>query len=106
MRRTPRRVDLWYSKIGFEARLGYKYHSPFTIIAGWNGADVRTLGEESLLDFSTSYQINESFGIRFQVNNLTDEPLRISRDNNTDRLGSYDVYGRARCSISRSSTEP
>jgi TonB-dependent receptor len=87
-------ADLWYSRGGFEARIGYKYHSPFSIIAGWNGSDVRTLGEESILDFSTSYQVNESFGIRLQVNNLTDEPLRITRDNDPDRLGSFDVYGR------------
>jgi TonB-dependent receptor len=87
-------VDLWYSNAGWEARLGYKYHSPFSIIAGWNGSDVRTLGEEKILDFSTSYQVNDSFGIRLQVNNLTDEPLRITRDNSADRLGSYDVYGR------------
>jgi len=38
--------------------------------------------------------VNDSFGVRFQVNNLTNEPLRISRDNSVDRLGSYDVYGR------------
>jgi TonB-dependent receptor len=87
-------VDLWYSRSRFEARLGYKYHSPFSIIAGWNGSDVRTLGEESILDFSSSYRVNDNFGVRLQVNNLTDEPLRITRDNNDNRLGSYDVYGR------------
>jgi iron complex outermembrane receptor protein len=87
-------LDLWYGRGGFEARLGYKYHSPFSIIAGWNGSDVRTLGEENILDFSTSYQVNQTFGIRLQINNLTDEPLRITRDNNENRLGSYDVYGR------------
>ncbi len=87
-------LDLWYGRRGVEVRLGYKYHSPFSIIAGWNGSDVRTLGEESILDFSTSYQVNEKFGVRLQINNLTDEPLRISRDNNENRLGSYDVYGR------------
>jgi TonB-dependent receptor len=87
-------LDLWYGRGGLEARLGYKYHSPFSIIAGWNGSDVRTLGEESILDFSTSYQVNDRFGIRLQINNLTDEPLRITRDNNEHRLGSYDVYGR------------
>ena len=86
--------DLWYGVSGFEARLGYKYHSPFSIIAGWSGSDVRTLGEENILDFSTSYQVNETFGIRLQINNLTDEPLRITRDNSEDRLGSYDIYGR------------
>jgi iron complex outermembrane recepter protein len=87
-------VDLWLSIVGLEARLGYKYHSPYTVIAGWNGGDVRELSQESLFDFSLSYQMNESFGIRFQVNNLSDEPLRISRDNNLQRLGSFDVYGR------------
>lgn len=87
-------LDLWYGRAGFEARIGYKYHSPFTVIAGWNGSDVRTLGEETILDFSTSYQVSETFGIRLQVNNLTDEPLRITRDNDPNRLGSYDVYGR------------
>ena len=87
-------ADLWFNQGGFEARLGYKYHSPFTVIAGWSGSDVRSLGEETILDFSATYQLNDSFGVRFQVNNLTNEPLRISRDNSLDRLGSYDVYGR------------
>jgi iron complex outermembrane receptor protein len=87
-------MDLWYSNSSVEVRLGYKYHTPFSIIAGWNGSDVRTLGEESILDFSTSWQISEMFGVRLQVNNLTNEPLRITRDNSDDRLGSYDVYGR------------
>jgi len=87
-------VDLWYSNSNVEVRLGYKYHSPFSIIAGWNGGDVRSLGEESILDFSTSWQVNDTFGMRVQVSNLTNEPLRITRDNSDDRLGSYDVYGR------------
>lgn len=87
-------VDFWYSNAGFEARLGYKYHSPFTVIYGWSGSDVRTLEEESIWDFSASYQVNERVGLRFQVNNLTDEAARIYRDNDPNRLGRYDVYGR------------
>jgi hypothetical protein len=74
--------------------LGCKYHSPFSIIAGWNGSDVRSLGEERILDFSTSWQVTEAFGMRLQLSNLTDEPLRITRDNDGNRLGSFDVYGR------------
>jgi iron complex outermembrane receptor protein len=87
-------LDLWWSRAGWEARVGYKYHSPFSIIAGWNGSDVRTLGEENILDASLAWQVNETFGVRLQVNNLTDEPLRITRDNDENRLGSYDIYGR------------
>jgi hypothetical protein len=32
--------------------------------------------------------------LRFQVNNLTDEPLRMHRDNESNRIGRYDEYGR------------
>jgi TonB-dependent receptor len=87
-------ADLWFANSNVELRLGYKYHTPFSIIAGWNGSDVRTLGEETILDFSAAWQMNDMFGMRLQVNNLTNEPLRIWRDNNQNRLGSYDVYGR------------
>ncbi len=87
-------VDLWYSTTSFEARLGYKYHSPFTVIYGWNGADLQTLESESTLDLSTSYRFDAGIQIRLQVNNLTDEPLRMYRDNQPNRVGRYDEYGR------------
>jgi TonB-dependent receptor len=87
-------LDLWYSRSGFEARIGYKYTSPSTTIPGWNGSDLRTLAEESLLDFSMAYEISNAFGMRFQVNNLTNERSLTTRDNDVNRLGSYDVFGR------------
>ena len=87
-------VDLWYANGPVEARLGYKYHSPMTVIYGWSGADLQTLKTEKTLDFSSSWQINETIGVRFQVNNLTNEALRMYRDNKPDRIGRYDVYGR------------
>lgn len=86
--------DLWYSAGPVEARLGYKYHSPFTVIYGWSGADLQTLEEESVLDLSASYQLTTGVQLRFQVNNLTDEPLRMYRDNQENRIGRYDEYGR------------
>ena len=87
-------VDLWYAHGPLEARLGYKYHSPMTVIYGWSGADLQTLETEKTLDFSSSYQINDHIGVRFQVNNLTNEALRMYRDNDPNRIGRYDVYGR------------
>lgn len=86
--------DLWYSSGPLEARLGFKYHSPFTVIYGWNGADLQTLEEESVLDLSMSYQLSSALQLRLQVNNLTDEPLRMYRDNESNRIGRYDEYGR------------
>ena len=87
-------LDLWYANGPLEGRIGYKYHSPMTVIYGWNGADLQTLESESTFDFSTSYQVTSNVGLRFQVNNLTNEPTRMYRDNRPDRLGRYDVYGR------------
>ncbi len=87
-------VDLWYSNAGFEARLGYKYHSPFTLISGWNPQDLQVLESQKILDFSASYQISENLGVRLQVNNLTNEPVRMYRDNQVDRLSRFDKYGR------------
>ncbi|HEX7760960.1 MAG TPA: TonB-dependent receptor [Caulobacteraceae bacterium] len=87
-------VDLWYNNGPLEVRLGYKYHSPFTVIYGWNGSDLETLQSEKTLGVSASWQINKSLGLRFQVDNLTDAPLRIYRDNDVNRLGRYDTYGR------------
>jgi TonB-dependent receptor len=87
-------VDLWYAHGPLEARLGYKFHSPMTVIYGWSGADLQTLQSEKTLDFSSSYQINDHIGVRFQVNNLTNEALRMYRDNDPNRIGRYDVYGR------------
>jgi len=87
-------VDLWYAHGPLEARLGFKYHSPMTVIYGWSGADLQTLESEKTLDFSSSYQINDNIGVRFQVNNLTNEALRMYRDNDPNRIGRYDVYGR------------
>lgn len=91
--RNTATVDLWYSGDKFEARLGYKYHSSYSLIFGWTGSDVRTLEPESILGLSLSYQVTEQLGIRAQANNLTNEELRIYRDNNSNRLGRYDEYG-------------
>lgn len=87
-------VDLWYANGPIEARLGWKYHSPMTVIYGWNGSDLQTLESEKTLDFSSSYKISENVSVRLQVNNLTNEALRMYRDNDPNRIGRYDSYGR------------
>jgi iron complex outermembrane receptor protein len=87
-------VDLWYSDGKFESRLGYKYHSPFTVISGWDGSALRTLDSESTLDFSASYQVTSNLGVRFQASNLTDEEVNTYYDNDENRLASNTRFGR------------
>ncbi|OGN49353.1 MAG: TonB-dependent receptor [Caulobacterales bacterium RIFOXYB1_FULL_67_16] len=87
-------VDLWYSDGKFESRLGYKYHSPFTVISGWDGSALRTLDSEATLDFSASYQVTSKLGLRFQASNLTDEEVLTYYDNDENRLASYSKFGR------------
>jgi TonB-dependent receptor len=92
--RTTAEIDLWYSNHGFESRLGYKYHSPFTVIYGWDASQLTRLESEGILDFSASYQVNSHMGVRFQANNLTNQVARMYWDNDPNRLARYDIYGR------------
>jgi TonB-dependent receptor len=88
-------VDLWYSKDGFEARLAFKYHSPFTVIYGWNSQELVGLASEKTLDFSTTYQWNEHIGLRFEAHNLTNQIARMYWNNDPNELARYDIYGRS-----------
>ncbi|WP_372360434.1 TonB-dependent receptor [Xanthomonas axonopodis pv. poinsettiicola] len=91
--------DLWYSDGTFEARVGYKYHSPYTVVYGWNAARLARLQSEGTVDLSLNWQYSKQLGFRFQASNLTDEPLRAYTDNRPDRLanqddGGYQLFGR------------
>jgi len=87
-------LDFWYSDHGIDARLGTKYHDTYTAIYGWNDSQLIRVRPETTMDFSISYQINPVIQVRFQANNLLDTPLRTYNDNEKDRLGRYDLYGR------------
>ena len=86
-------VDLWYSTGTFEARLGYKYHSPYTIIYGWSSSALSRLQSEEILDFSTSWQVTDMLGLKLQIGNLTNEKLRAYFDNQPNRLANKDATG-------------
>jgi hypothetical protein len=85
-------VDLWYSKDGFEARLAFKYHSPFTVINGWDSQELLGLASETTLDFSTTYQWSDNIGLRFEAHNLTNQPERMYWNNDPNELARYDIY--------------
>jgi len=87
-------VDFWYSTRKLEARLGWKYHSAYTTGFEWDGSALRSLDSEENLGLSVSYHVNKNFSLRMQANNLTDQPLRLSQNNNNKDLRRYDVYGK------------
>ncbi len=88
-------LDLWYSNYGIDARLGWKYHSAYTSAFTWDSYDLTTLDEELSLGFSLAYEINENYNVRFQVFNLTNEPLRLTQNNESANLKRFDDYGRS-----------
>jgi TonB-dependent receptor len=92
--KTTGTLDLWYSDGGFEARLGAKYHSTYTVLYGWDSRALVRVKPETTLDFSASYNVNSRVAVRFQVGNLLDTPLHTYNDNKEHRLGRLDYYGR------------
>ena len=87
-------VDLWLSFQKFEARLGYKYHSPYTTGFEWAGSSLRRLDAEQNLGLNLAYHLTKKLSVRLQGNNLTNEPLRLTQNNDDQDVRRYDVYGR------------
>ena len=65
--------DIFYNKGGFETRVAWKHHSPFTVAPGWVATVLKELGDEDLFDASVSYSWNDRYTLRLQGHNLTDE---------------------------------
>lgn len=91
---TTAEADLWYSWAGVDTRLAYKYHSPFTVIYGWDASQLTRLEAESTLDFSASYSWAQHYTVRLQAANLTDQVSRYSWNNDPNQLARFDHYGR------------
>ncbi|HMI19944.1 MAG TPA: TonB-dependent receptor [Sphingomonas sp.] len=90
--------DTYYNQGGFEARVAFKYHSPFTVAPTWVGTVLKRLAAEKTIDASVSYQLTKAIGLRFQARNLTNERARFTSDNNVQDLandGGYQLYGRS-----------
>ncbi len=88
-------LDLWYSHYGVDARIGWKYHSAYTSAFTWDSYDLTTMDSELSLGLSLAYDINEHWNVRFQAYNLTNEPMRLSQNNQPANLKRFDDYGRS-----------
>ncbi|MCY4153705.1 MAG: TonB-dependent receptor [Gammaproteobacteria bacterium] len=88
-------MDLWFWWRKFDLRFGWKYHSAFTTGFGWDGSELSTLDAELSVSAGLSYIVNDNITVRLQGYNLTDEPARITRNNDARDLRRFDRYGRA-----------
>jgi TonB-dependent receptor len=87
-------VDLYYAGSRLDTRLGFKYHSPYTILFTWASSGLQAVKSETLLDYSIDYKLNDQVSFRFQAANLLNTPLRLYDNNNESQIARNDVYGR------------
>lgn len=67
---------LFYEMAGLELRLGYAYRSEYLYALGDAVAEDLYIDRHGQLDFKASYDFTKQVGAFFQVNNITNEPLR------------------------------
>lgn len=87
-------LDLWYGDDKLDARLGVKYHSPYTLLFTWASGGLQAIKAETSVDFSAGYKLNDHVTVRFQAANLLDTPLKLYDYNNPNEIARNDVYGR------------
>ncbi|TMP42692.1 MULTISPECIES: TonB-dependent receptor [unclassified Pseudoalteromonas] len=84
---------LFYSYENFETRLNVRYRDDFVSEQVAVNEQVVNFDAETVVDFQTSYQFTDSFGMLLQVNNLTDEPTQ-SYFGTTSKTGTTQFFGR------------
>ncbi|MEO2269013.1 TonB-dependent receptor [Pseudoalteromonas sp. YIC-656] len=86
-------TTLFYSYENFETRLNVRYRDDFVSEQVAVNEQVVNFDAETVVDFQTSYQFSDSFGMLLQVNNLTDEPTQ-SYFGTTSKTGTTQFFGR------------
>ncbi|MBC7008675.1 TonB-dependent receptor [Pseudoalteromonas sp. BZK2] len=84
---------LFYSYENFETRFNVRYRDDFVSEQVAVNEQVVNFDAETVVDFQTSYQFTDSFGMLLQVNNLTDEPTQ-SYFGTTSKTGTTQFFGR------------
>ena len=94
--KTSGSLELYYADSKFETRLGLKYHSPYTMLYGWDasGSGLSAIRAETILDYSASYNISKQLTVRFQAGNLLNTALRTYDYNDPVFSDRNDYYGR------------
>jgi iron complex outermembrane recepter protein len=89
-------ATLYYENPRFSARVSLAHRSDYllNVLGNVNGHDVTIVNGSTNLDFSMSYNFDESLRLTLEGQNLTDEPLRYGRDTGRDDTLLYVHSGR------------
>ncbi|MDT7837084.1 TonB-dependent receptor [Aquabacterium sp. OR-4] len=92
-----RNLTLYYEDAKFSARISSAYRSKyiFAVLGDVNGHDFTWVDPSTNVDFSMSYQVTPQLRLSFEAANLTDQPLRYSRDSQRDDTLLYAHSGRS-----------
>lgn len=91
-----RNFTLYYEDSRFSARVSAAHRSKhlFAVLGDVNGHDFTWVDASTNVDFAASWQVNPKLKISFEAANLTDQPLRYSRDSQRDDTLLYVHSGR------------
>jgi TonB-dependent receptor len=84
-------LSLFWEKNGLEFRLGYAYRSEYLDSLGDEAFEDLYVDTHAQLDFKTSYDFTDQWTAFFQVQNLTDEPLRYFSGDRS-RMAENEMY--------------
>lgn len=86
-------VTAFWEYEGFETRLSTRFRDDFLSDQSALADQEIRYDAETVMDYQASYQVNENFGLLFQVNNLLDEPTKSYWDK-TALTGTIQFFGR------------
>ena len=95
-------ISIGYDKNKFDVRLSYVSRSPYldyladddseTIQEDLDNNNIRYTDDHTQIDFNLKYKINDNLSVKFDINNITDEP-EFYYWGTPNRLSQYDEYG-------------
>lgn len=94
----PRQADLlynatlYYDDAAFHARLAYNYKGAYIMEHGDSSNFDEYYGDNTTVDVSMGYNVNNSLSLFAEVLNITDEPL-VYYQGDEDRILQYEKYG-------------
>lgn len=85
-------LTVFWEYEGFETRLSTRYRDAFVSQQVAVNDQVVNFDSELVMDYQASYEIDDSWSVLFQINNLTDEPTK-SYFSSDEQTGTIQFFG-------------